>query len=937
MTSERALIARLQKTSGALRDATAMAEHWYAFYVQALNVEHAELIHLLDGRRRSALAKARAGFEADVPAVSRQLRALTDDAGFTAASWSDPAWGAWEPTTPNAILPLTRIGQLTEEAQGHTLIAPALLPIIGGRNVVIKASGAGKDAARFTMQSAMLRLLATLPPGRLRFVCVDPVGLGATMAGLIKGLPDIITSGQAWFDSSEIESRLADLEKHISNVKTKYLGLTFPTIEAYNAKAGAVAEPYRLLVVADFPSRFSDTATQRLLSIATNGPDTGVYVLAMVDSDRKPPHNFNLEDLERTATVLTWDSNAIVWEDPDFRQCRIDADGLPSSELFDHIVKSVGKAALAAGEVRVPFQTAVPERNQWWVQDSRHGVSVPIGQRGAQETRLFELDEELLSSGLIIGRPGSGKSTLLHTVITNLALNYSPDELELYLIDFKQVEFRDYATFALPHARVVAIRSEREFGLSVLRGLDTQLRYRQDLFSELGFQSLSEYRDKTSRRMPRILFVADEFQELFSENDPVAAEASLILDRLVRMGRAFGINTLLASQTLAGPYSLSRATKDQIPLRIALQCSEADSRLILSDENDRARLLERPGEGLYNTKNGRIEGNDFFQVYWLANEDRERYLQQICEFAAQRSWSRSEPQIVFDSHAPANITGNRLLTAQVSATERPQRQRNYPAWLGEPVEIKGHTAALFRRQSGSNLLIIGQNEHEPKAMAMLLSATLSLCAQYRREDAQFVLLNLSDVDSTWHDLPATLAEAAPHSIKVLGRRGATEAIDTAASELARRSAEEDDGSHPPLFLVIIGLHRQRALRREEGYYSPLDKPKTPAAQLEDICSEGPDLGIHTLLWCDTYANLERVFNRGPERYFDLRVALQMSADDSRRLMDSDAASRLGPFWALYRDEERGLAEKFRPYGLPDPQWLAAQGDLLKRRESSGAP
>ncbi len=80
---------------------------------------------------------------------------------------------------------------------------------------------------------------------------------------------------------------------------------------------------------------------------------------------------------------------------------------------------------------------------------------------------------------LVAGRTGSGKSTLLHALIVNVALNYSPDEVELYLIDFKKgVEFKVYATYNLPHASVVAIESEREFGISVLQRLDKELRER---------------------------------------------------------------------------------------------------------------------------------------------------------------------------------------------------------------------------------------------------------------------------------------------------------------------------------------------------------------------------------------------------------------------------------------------------------------------------
>src|SRR5205085_12267728 len=84
---------------------------------------------------------------------------------------------------------------------------------------------------------------------------------------------------------------------------------------------------------------------------------------------------------------------------------------------------------------------------------------------------------------LIAGKTGSGKSTLLHALITNLSLLYSPDEVELYLIDFKKgVEFKMYATEALPHARVIAIESEREFGLSVLQRLDAERKHRGERF-----------------------------------------------------------------------------------------------------------------------------------------------------------------------------------------------------------------------------------------------------------------------------------------------------------------------------------------------------------------------------------------------------------------------------------------------------------------------
>src|SRR5690606_33016601 len=107
-----------------------------------------------------------------------------------------------------------------------------------------------------------------------------------------------------------------------------------------------------------------------------------------------------------------------------------------------------------------------------------------------------------------------------------------------------------------------------------------------------------------------------------------------LLDRLVRQGRAFGVHVLLGSQTLAGAYSLARSTLGQMAVRIALECSEADAHLILSDENPAARLLSRPGEAIYNDQNGMVEGNHLFQVVWLPDRQRQDYLTQIQAFQA---------------------------------------------------------------------------------------------------------------------------------------------------------------------------------------------------------------------------------------------------------------------------------------------------------------
>ena len=270
-----------------------------------------------------------------------------------------------------------------------------------------------------------------------------------------------------------------------------------------------------------------------------------------------------------------------MWNHPDFGPLAVQFENPPPVERFKEIVRTVGSAAKDSGRVEVPFSCIIPPENEWWTTDSRGGIDVPLGRAGAMKLQHLDLGHGTSQHVLISGKTGSGKSTLLHVLITNLALRYSPDEVELYLVDFKKgVEFKAYARSLLPHARVVAIESEREFGLSVLQRLDAELRTRGDMFRKRGTQDVKAYRAVVpDARLPRILLIIDEFQELFVEDDRIAQESALLLDRLVRQGRAFGIHVLLGSQTLGGAYTLGpqHDRADGRAHRVAVQRSRRPS------------------------------------------------------------------------------------------------------------------------------------------------------------------------------------------------------------------------------------------------------------------------------------------------------------------------------------------------------------------------
>jgi len=146
-----------------------------------------------------------------------------------------------------------------------------------------------------------------------------------------------------------------------------------------------------------------------------------------------------------------------------------------------------------------------------------------------------------------------------------------------------------------------------------------------------------------------------------------------------------------------------------------------------------------------------------------------------------------------------------------------------------------------------------------------------------------------------------------------------------AAECTRRQDAAIDDA-PPLYLVLFNLGRFRGLRREEDtfHFSSRDDdaPPKPANQLTQILREGPSLGIHTLVWCDTCNTLNRWLDRQTIHDMEMRVAFQMSGGDSSTLIDSADAGRLGTHRAIFYDEGLGQMEKFRPYRVPDEAWLA---------------
>ncbi|MCP4454361.1 MAG: cell division protein FtsK [Planctomycetes bacterium] len=864
-------------------------------------------------------------------------RAIEPFESLLTPDWSPAAeacpilrFGAWHMDLTRVAPCVLERTQVSLNAQG-TVTVPALLAFPDACALLMQSDRQGRTEAIDTLRTVMTRLFTCLPPGQVRFSIIDPVGLGENFAGFMHAgdYQESLVGGRIWTETAQIQHQLEELTQHMENVIQKYLRNEFETIEQYNTQAGELAEPYRFLVIADFPTHFNEECARRLSSIVHSGARCGVHTLIAHDTRQELPPGIDPEDIQANSLHLVCQDGPFQVQDPLLKQFAVTLDRPPQEALLTQVMQEVGKGGQACARVEIPFANITPSSEQTWTLDSRHELAVAMGRTGATRLQYANLGRGVSQHMLIAGKTGSGKSTLLHVMITNLALWYSPDEIELYLIDFKKgVEFKTYATHKLAHVRAVAIESDREFGLSILLRLEAEMTHRGNLFRDAGVQDIAAYRDKTDQRMPRTVLMVDEFQVFFSEDDKLAQDAAIALEQLVRQGRAFGIHVILGSQTLGGAFGLARSTMGQMAVRIALQCSEADSQLILDDDNVAARYLSRPGEAIYNDASGRIEGNSPFQVAWLSDDIRDQALTSLTHRVTDQPLAL-EPLIVFEGNQPAHIEDNRDLAEALTQIDAVTQAMRPNFWLGSPVTIKAPVAMTFKRQSGANGLIVGQRDDV--VTHMLSIGLLSLATQLPKEGTRFIILDSTPEDSLLDNTLDRVIPCLPQTCEPITLRQVPE-IMTDLTALIDQRVQADEHQSPAIFVVINGLHRYRLLRRSDDDFSfsaDADAPANPSAQLGTLLRDGPGVGVHCLAWADTLANIERCIDRQTLKEFDYRVLFQMSAADSSHLIDSTAANSLGFHRALLYSEEQGGIEKFRPYADVTEAWLEKARQQLR--------
>ncbi len=335
---------------------------------------------------------------------------------------------------------------------------------------------------------------------------------------------------------------------------------------------------------------------------------------------------------------------------------------------------------------------------EFWTESSQYEVSVPVGWDINHKEVCFEIGNEQ-NHTLTCDHSGSGKSNFLHVLIQNLAFYYDPDEIQLFLLDYKEgVEFNAYTDPILEHARLVSVASSVGFGMSFLSWLCDEIKKRAELFKQFNVKDLSDYRKH--EKMPRLIVVVDEFQVLFSDKSTKAVEGHL--NTLLKKGRSYGVHLVLATQTMCGT-DINRSLMAQIANRIALAMDAEDSNSILGD--DAACELTPPTEGIFNNNGGHQKYHTKMNIP-KAPDDFKSFLTKIHAEFNQRNLTPIDRKIY-----------NGETALKIPNTIKANEMRLH---LGKEVDYEQKDLIVEFENNESHLLVVSQDLNARIALMKLL-------------------------------------------------------------------------------------------------------------------------------------------------------------------------------------------------------------------------
>ncbi|WP_026212440.1 FtsK/SpoIIIE domain-containing protein [Longispora albida] len=688
---------------------------------------------------------------------------------------------------------------------------PLVLPLLGeGGGHWLVDAGLRTRAASSLLRAVLVRLLGAMPQGLLDVRLVD----GATAGSVFTPFHPLISAGgmaPVAIDAQSVAAVMDEAEEHVRRT------------QALAAQGRLDGAPW-MVVCGQLPESRADLA--RVQALAHAGPGGRLH---FVLAGWPPPGPGERPVLDHGFTFAVDGQYARLADPPGKAMFSADGSGMPVPVSLDDDpnLQAVAElcrrlAANARSAAALTFADLVPGELQ--SASSARGLSTAVGFEGRDEVALAF--DDVTPHWLVAGRSGSGKTVFLLDVLYGLAARYHPRELALYLLDFKEgVSFAEFSpsdrdpTY-IPHARAIGIESDREYGIAVLRSLNTEMTARSGAMKRHGVTTLAALRAADSQgHWPRIVAVIDEFHVLLSGPGKQAAVAVGLLEDLARKGRSYGIHLLLASQTISGVDALVTKKESifaQFPLRIAL----AGAAGILDPANTGVEGLQ-VGQMIVNDAAGAPGRNRVVRF-----PDAHAAPDAIAALRTRLWTMRPEglaPPHVFQGFAEQHVDPVLALLA----SEQPAVVR---LAVGRAVDLASSVATVTLDASpGRHLAVLGASA---VGADVLHAATLTLAAQHLAGTVRFLIAPLAAAaQDTAADLTMRLAAS--------GHACAQVTADGLPGVLAGLA----DGGKDT-YLVLLGADAASATLTARD---PATR-RSGADDLRAVLASGPGRGVHVLGW-----------------------------------------------------------------------------------------
>lgn len=462
----------------------------------------------------------------------------------------------------------------------QTFETPTIMEWMGGQsgqNFVINYSNKSANKAEARLNQLVVDMLLSLPSRSINIHFVD-LTFSAQASFLTRNLDEKIY-GKLISSSNDWNHLKDSLREKMAKALEEY-----GDVAKYNDSKNRVVVPYDVVVINDYQKCVNEMSD--LDALFENGHKGGIYFILMNNLDFKSDRDIDsLMALKDFYQVLEAENFGNYSKDAFIRCTPILDNPILAKACFNYINEGAELPQVAV--TSVDYDKILSKG----FETIDKAMVIPVGSSENGELVDFTIDTVSHIHCFIIGQSGTGKSVFLHDVIIGAMAKYSPDELELYLMDFKigGVEFNRYRNEK--HVKALLVdNSDIQITLEILRDISNKMRERGKLLRASGVSNIVEYNQvNPTKKMPRIVFIADECHVMFptmnSKDTKLYREISEILQKIAKEGRSQGVHLVLATQTIA-QAEISSEILNNISDFYLLKCSPSDSERLVRGSVD---------------------------------------------------------------------------------------------------------------------------------------------------------------------------------------------------------------------------------------------------------------------------------------------------------------------------------------------------------------